>query len=496
MPNPAGQVLAIDGFAYNAAPVISLDSIGGIGTFHELHWFDQDPDNDARISLYYDDDSKGFDGVLINATPISENDAANSYGWDHSSLPPGTYYVYGIIADSSNAAQAVYAPGKIVVDAVGGPATPTGLLGEATDSSVILSWSAVPEPRCGFLIHYTSDIGSNSWDRTAAVDDTTWTELLALTPGRTYKFAVSAYDTLGVQGPRSNPIIVQYVSHSLNNPPLITSIKPPLTAINGNMWNYLLSAIDGDSDPITFSIDSCPSGVSLSGTMISWTPDLVQTGPQQFHILASDGRGGYDTLRFTVQVRDAESSRGIARIHKGEYRGYHDTLLLFVDDADQDVSDTTRETVTAVVRSSSDATGISLTLLEASVHSSTFVAVFTTTSASSNSPLRQLHVAPGDTITVSYLDAHPAQTATAQTVWRSSACCPVTTGNVDCDPAHGVDISDLSALIDHLFINFTPLCCKVTANVDGSVDGSIDISDLSALIDYLYINFTPPALCQ
>jgi plastocyanin len=75
-------------------------------------------------------------------------------------------------------------------------------------------------------------------------------------------------------------------------------------------------------------------------------------------------------------------------------------------------------------------------------------------------------------------------------------CCTGTTGNIDCDVTNGVDISDLSALIDNLYITFTPLCCTKAANVDGSLDGGIDISDLSALIDYLYINFTPPAACQ
>jgi uncharacterized protein (TIGR02145 family) len=75
-----------------------------------------------------------------------------------------------------------------------------------------------------------------------------------------------------------------------------------------------------------------------------------------------------------------------------------------------------------------------------------------------------------------------------------AGCCIGTTGNVDCDPADGADISDLSALIDNLYISFTPLCCPTEANVDGQP--GIDISDLSALIDYLYISFTLPAVCQ
>jgi hypothetical protein len=74
-------------------------------------------------------------------------------------------------------------------------------------------------------------------------------------------------------------------------------------------------------------------------------------------------------------------------------------------------------------------------------------------------------------------------------------CCVDTTGNVDCDNDNLRDISDLSVLIDHLYLSFVPLCCKKAANCDGSLDGNVDISDLSALIDYLYISFTPTANC-
>lgn len=74
------------------------------------------------------------------------------------------------------------------------------------------------------------------------------------------------------------------------------------------------------------------------------------------------------------------------------------------------------------------------------------------------------------------------------------ACCVGLAGNVDCDPLNGIDISDLSALIDNLYISMLPLCCDAAANVDG--EPGVDISDLSALIDFLYISFTPTAPCQ
>lgn len=72
-------------------------------------------------------------------------------------------------------------------------------------------------------------------------------------------------------------------------------------------------------------------------------------------------------------------------------------------------------------------------------------------------------------------------------------CCTGSTGNVDCDLGNGIDISDLSRLVDFLYVSFDPLCCEPAADVDGQP--GIDISDLSALVDYLYVNFTPPSPC-
>lgn len=86
-----------------------------------------------------------------------------------------------------------------------------------------------------------------------------------------------------------------------------------------------------------------------------------------------------------------------------------------------------------------------------------------------------------------------------QGFWQNfsgGGCCVGLTGNVDCDGANGTDISDLSRLIDYLYISFSPLCCVQAANTDGDGGGGVDISDLSRLIDYLYISFVPTAACQ
>ncbi|MBI5266214.1 MAG: hypothetical protein HY851_03175 [candidate division Zixibacteria bacterium] len=73
--------------------------------------------------------------------------------------------------------------------------------------------------------------------------------------------------------------------------------------------------------------------------------------------------------------------------------------------------------------------------------------------------------------------------------------CPcLRVGNVDCDPGNIVDVADLSALIDNLFISIAPSCCDTQADIDG-VPG-IDISDISALIDHLFISFRALRECS
>ena len=62
-------------------------------------------------------------------------------------------------------------------------------------------------------------------------------------------------------------------------------------------------------------------------------------------------------------------------------------------------------------------------------------------------------------------------------------------GNVNCDPNEVVDLSDLIALVNYLFLN-GQICNPGEANANGDPYGTIDISDLMLLVDHL---FRPPA---
>lgn len=63
----------------------------------------------------------------------------------------------------------------------------------------------------------------------------------------------------------------------------------------------------------------------------------------------------------------------------------------------------------------------------------------------------------------------------------------------DLDADNRIDIADVTAMIDYLYISFTPPVPPLEV-ADTDCDDHIDIADITALIDYLYIAFTP--LCQ
>jgi phosphodiesterase/alkaline phosphatase D-like protein len=73
-------------------------------------------------------------------------------------------------------------------------------------------------------------------------------------------------------------------------------------------------------------------------------------------------------------------------------------------------------------------------------------------------------------------------------------CCKGPVGNVDCDPEHRTDISDLTRLIDRLYLSLKPLCCQSEAEIDDQP--GVNIGDLTRLIDYLYFTYTPLPLCR
>lgn len=89
-----------------------------------------------------------------------------------------------------------------------------------------------------------------------------------------------------------------------NASPLITSTPLGFAALH-NQYIYQLSAVDPDGDPVTFSINKAPDGVSLTAdNLIVWTPTENQLGSHFFEVQAEDSIGALTTQSFNILVRE------------------------------------------------------------------------------------------------------------------------------------------------------------------------------------------------
>ena len=100
-----------------------------------IQWTDRDPDSDATISLFYDINDAGADGVPIEAgieeTPDGPEDF---YLWDTSEIPDGTYYVYATIDDGDHSPVSAYGGAVTVDHSVGDEVKLLAGDGEASDN--------------------------------------------------------------------------------------------------------------------------------------------------------------------------------------------------------------------------------------------------------------------------------------------------------------------------------------------------------------------------
>jgi len=102
---PGGSSTASVTVAINTPPSITVIQPDGVEDIADsgfiIRWSDADPDDNAAISLYYDTDGSGADGILIvsglSEDPDGEGD--DEYVWHTAGIAEGEYYVYAVIDD-------------------------------------------------------------------------------------------------------------------------------------------------------------------------------------------------------------------------------------------------------------------------------------------------------------------------------------------------------------------------------------------------------------
>jgi hypothetical protein len=82
---------------------------------YTLQWVDSDSDDNASISLYYDKDPGGYDGILI-VSGLDEDEENDTFIWDTSNIPSGEYYLFAKIEDNVNKPAYDYSDGRLIID--------------------------------------------------------------------------------------------------------------------------------------------------------------------------------------------------------------------------------------------------------------------------------------------------------------------------------------------------------------------------------------------
>ena len=77
-----------------------------------------------------------------------------------------------------------------------------------------------------------------------------------------------------------------------NSPPKITSVPP--TAINRGRYEYAVTAVDPDGDPLTYLLQAAPPGMTIEAASgrIEWQITTQTKGTQRVRVSVEDGHDG------------------------------------------------------------------------------------------------------------------------------------------------------------------------------------------------------------
>ena len=211
-------VVELGALAGSASPTIEITSpVNDVtGDTPGIQYTATDPDSQARLALFYDDDRTGFDGLVITVDLV-ETDGPGSFSWPVAAqgVPAGDYYVYAMIEDDHNPPVfSDYSIGRVrVIDPDAPAAVTDGLVRWKGADQVELSWSSVADVD-SYLISFTPNAAGEFYSQDATTRGMETDIVLdGLIPGETYRLLVQAVkvktaDGSGVIGQAGAPVSI------------------------------------------------------------------------------------------------------------------------------------------------------------------------------------------------------------------------------------------------------------------------------------------------
>ncbi len=257
-----------------------------------------DADSDAQISLFYDTDRDGKDGILITEA-LTETDGSGNFVWNTENVATGDYYIYAMVADENSVPAFSYSLDRVSVIEAGSPKQVDNLQAkEIADNQLQLTWSAV-ENASYYLVSYTADAAGEFYTDTVPTNGAVTEAILSdLIPGETYRFKVEAVDSEGRRSAASIPALGAIASDSTIEP---APEEWNVVAHPGMVYKQAVSANSGDS----LALISAPEGASLDDSgVFSWQVSPEASGWHEVVIHAKNSEGEVDVIRRNLFADD------------------------------------------------------------------------------------------------------------------------------------------------------------------------------------------------
>ena len=185
-----------------------------------------------------------------------------------------------------------------------------------TDSTVKITWNKSSDTAFARYLLYSADTAAGATPSLAAtvssVQDTVYSILTRKNGIKKYIVKVAAGNNLiSFAGSAAAGGII-------NSPPRITTDTSAIAkaANAGVLYHVKLAVADPNKDSISFTQLSSNAGLTISDSMVSWTPGVSETGTRHISVRVSDGWGGADTISWDVLVTPSNVWSSIASLLK------------------------------------------------------------------------------------------------------------------------------------------------------------------------------------
>lgn len=307
----------------NVKPVILVTAPDGgtdtADTFYIVRWEDDDPDDNARISLYNDVDTNRDNGHVLIASNIAEDSEGDgdSYLWDTSTLVHGSsYYILAVIDDGVNEQAHDYSSGTVTVNHAGANVPPSvqvlepdGSDDEADTSFIIKYVARDPDDDASVSLYWDTD--DQGYDGSVIVRDLEEVD----GPGQ-YVWDVSGMEE-GLE------VYVYVVVTDGHNPQARSYGTGPVTIDHGTRPEVLVALPVGQDvlldDPVVVTFDrQMDHSATEAATVIS--PNMAGTYTWSDTTMVYEPGGGWPAdTEFTVTI-DGSARDTLGNTLGSEYR--------------------------------------------------------------------------------------------------------------------------------------------------------------------------------